>query len=115
MSASNFNAQNNNNDDHKQTALVAGLTTGLVVIALVAATVAGFVFYRRRKLQKLVQEQIQYEKDSCYTIQPPPIIISNIDTVLPPPLPTAAGSTGLSPISETHHWHPQVKYSRDIT
>jgi hypothetical protein len=88
VSATNFNAQNNN---YKQTALIAGLTTGLVVIALIAATIAGFVFHRRRKLLK-------DQKD-------PPVIISNIDTVLPPPLPPP-------PPTAVHHWHSQVK--RDL-
>jgi hypothetical protein len=104
VTATNYNAQN----DNKQTALVAGLTTGLVVIALIAATVAGFVFYRRRKLQKLLQQkQLQDEKDST-----PPIIISDIHTVLPPPLPTAWPQVKKKIIEGTLRNHQLIKGSR---
>ncbi|KAI8885365.1 hypothetical protein K501DRAFT_331972 [Backusella circina FSU 941] len=38
-----------NTDDNSKTALIAGLTTGLVVTALIVITIAGFVYYKRRQ------------------------------------------------------------------
>lgn len=120
VTATDFEAGSNANNDHQQTALIAGLTTGLVVLALIAVTVAGFVFHRRRKLQKILLQQQQDEK-KAYIPPHPPIIISDINSVLPPP-PSALQNTSilLPPISEyssnssssatpiSNHWHQQV-------
>ncbi|KAL9544055.1 hypothetical protein MBANPS3_007817 [Mucor bainieri] len=120
VTATDFEASSSANNDHQQTALIAGLTTGLVVLALIAATVAGFVFHRRRKLQKILLQQQQDEK-KAYIPPHPPIIISDINSVLPPP-PSALQSASilLPPISEyssnssssatpiSNHWHQQV-------
>ncbi|CEP15204.1 hypothetical protein [Parasitella parasitica] len=117
ISATNFdsNSNNNSNDKH-QTALIAGLTTGLVVLALIAVTIAGFVFYRRRKLQKILLQQQDEKKP--YIPPNPPIIISDVDTVLPPPHSSSLKAVSvLPPISEfsssssatpiLNHWHQQ--------
>lgn len=50
-------------NNSNKTALIAGLTTGLVVLALIAVTIAGFVFYRRRKLQQLLLSQQREEEE----------------------------------------------------
>lgn len=68
------NTENSSGEDYasssKRTALIAGLTTGLVVFALIIATVAGFVFYRRRKIR---QEEDFMRKEEEYNIKPPPM------------------------------------------
>lgn len=57
------------------TVLIAGLTTGLVVVCMILATFGLFVFYRRRKRVK--------EQKMDFSIQP----ITPIPPVyLPPPL-----------------------------
>jgi uncharacterized protein YxeA len=47
VTAAEYNA-----DDDSKTALIAGLTTGLVVTALIVVTIAGFVLYKRRQCNK---------------------------------------------------------------
>ncbi|KAL0089385.1 hypothetical protein J3Q64DRAFT_1728382 [Phycomyces blakesleeanus] len=75
--------------------LIAGLTTGLVAVALIAVTVAGLVFYRRRRQQ---QQQQQGQKssndrevcdDDLYSFRPelspvPPMLPFNSHTQVPP-------------------------------
>ncbi|GAN09613.1 hypothetical protein MAM1_0278d09144 [Mucor ambiguus] len=120
VTATDFEANSNANNNHQQTVLIAGLTTGLVVLALIAATVAGFVFHRRRKLQKILLQQQQDEK-KAYIPPHPPIIISDINSVLPPPPSTLqSASILLPPISEhssnssssatpiSNRWHQQA-------
>lgn len=91
--------ENNSIDDsaasNKRTALIAGLTTGLVVFALIIATVAGFVYYRRRKLR---QEEDDFMRNEEYNIKPPPM------AYLPPT------SNDLKPINTHTSWNQVVNY-----
>lgn len=121
ISATDFEA-GSNNDTNQQTALIAGLTTGLVVLALIAVTVAGFVFHRRRKLQKILLQQ-QQQEEKAYIPPHPPIIISDINSVLPPPPSALQAASMLPPISEfstsppatpiSNHWHQEVTYFKE--
>ncbi|KAI8376974.1 hypothetical protein BD560DRAFT_391306 [Blakeslea trispora] len=63
--------------EHKKTALIAGLTTGFVVLALIAATVIGIVYHRRRKKRKQ-QEQKEIEKQVNIEFLPPTLPSSTI-------------------------------------
>ncbi|KAI9025921.1 hypothetical protein CLU79DRAFT_743736 [Phycomyces nitens] len=50
--------------------LIAGLTTGLVAVALIAVTVAGLVFYRRRQQQKKSTNDREVCDDDLYSFRP---------------------------------------------
>lgn len=81
----------NSASSSQKTALIAGLTTGLVVFALIIATVAGFVYYRRRKLRQ--EEEDFMRKEEEYNIKPPPM------AYLPPT------SNDLKPINTHASWN----------
>lgn len=104
VTATNYNTDNG----YRKTALIAGLTTGLVVLALIAVTVAGFVYYKRRKLkQNSIQEPFASTNmsssiapttnESIIPIPPmiylPPTTTTNINTI-----------TTMKPNTKNHHW-----------
>jgi hypothetical protein len=89
ITVTNFESTNTSStNDNRKTALIAGLTTGLVVLALIAVTIAGLVFYRRRKIQKLLlsqqqnDETLNYYNSSPYNNNTPTIPEM---AILPPP------------------------------
>ncbi|RCH79866.1 hypothetical protein CU098_000395, partial [Rhizopus stolonifer] len=81
-------------ESYDKTALIAGLTTSLVVLAMIAATIVGFVFHKRRKIRKQQQEiEKQVNKDFIPPSFPPPVIPSSPTSFLPSLSETSRSST----------------------
>ncbi|KAI8356108.1 hypothetical protein EDC96DRAFT_515793 [Choanephora cucurbitarum] len=92
----------NDTQEHKKTALIAGLTTGFVVLALIAATVVGLAYRRRRKKQK-EQEQKEIEKQVNMDFLPPNLPSSTVPSTPISLLPSISETSRSSTIP--NHWH----------